>query len=281
MALQTTARPAKGRAATPAVTPPAKGRATTPTPARPATTPPTIEPIPIPLGLRVVRVVAFASVSSILLLATLPMWAPSGPIPVPSLTPAGYLMLARMGGFVAYTLLWLSMALGISITSKLARMWPGGPAAVDVHQYVSLLGIGFTLLHVLSLLGNAALGYTIASGLLPFWGSSYRPFWMGLAGKIGLYLMLIVGLSFFVRARLGHKLWRAIHSLSFVSFLLSLTHGMAAGTDTPSWWVSGFYIGSMAILLALLAHRLWAARKTATAGKTAKASKAPAAQPEA
>ncbi len=266
MALQTTARTTKGRAATPAAKRPAA--------------PPIVEPIPIPLGFRVVRVVAFASVSSILLLATLPMWAPSGPFPVPSLTPAGYLMLARMGGFVAYALLWLSMALGISISSKLARLWPGGPAAVDVHQYVSLLGIGFTLLHVLSLLGNAALGYTIASGLLPFSGSSYRPFWMGLAGKTGLYLMLVVGLSFFVRARLGHKLWRAIHSLSFVSFALALTHGMAAGTDTPSWWVFGFYIASMAILLALLAHRLWATRKTGKAGKAGKASKAPDVQAE-
>jgi predicted ferric reductase len=266
MALQTTARTTKGRAATPAAKRPAA--------------PPIVEPIPIPLGFRVVRVVAFASVSSILLLATLPMWAPSGPFLVPSLTPAGYLMLARMGGFVAYALLWLSMALGISISSKLARLWPGGPAAVDVHQYVSLLGIGFTLLHVLSLLGNAALGYTIASGLLPFSGSSYRPFWMGLAGKTGLYLMLVVGLSFFVRARLGHKLWRAIHSLSFVSFALALTHGMAAGTDTPSWWVFGFYIASMAILLALLAHRLWATRKTGKAGKAGKASKAPDVQAE-
>ena len=134
---------------------------------------------------------------------------------------------------------------------------------------------------MLSLLGNAALGYSVASGLLPFWGSSYRPFWMGLAGKTGLYLMLIVGLSFFVRARLGHKLWRAIHSLSFVSFLLSLVHGMAAGTDTPSLWVRGFYFGSMAILLALLAHRLWAGRTARKAGKAGKSARPRAAETDA
>lgn len=226
-----------------------------------ATSPETL--ISIPIGLRVVRVVAVALVSSILLLATLPLWAPTGPFPVPYLTADGYILLARTGGFVAYSMLWLAMALGISITSKLARVWPGGPAAVDVHQYVSMLGIGFTLLHVLSLLGNAALGYTVAAALLPFSGSSYRPFWMGLLGKTGLYLMLIVGFSFYIRARLGHRLWRAIHGLSFVSFLLSLTHGLFAGTDTPSWWVRGFYIGSMVLLFALLAHRISASRKAA------------------
>jgi predicted ferric reductase len=165
------------------------------------------------------------------------------------LAPEAYLLLSRAGGLVAYGLLWLSMALGISITSKLSRIWPGGLAAVDVHRYVSLLGLGFTLLHVLALLGDTLLDFSLAKGLLPFSGSSYRPFIYGLMGKIGFYLMLIVGLSFYIRVRLGHRLWRLIHYLSFISFVLSLTHGVLAGTDSSTSWARGLYIASVSLLL--------------------------------
>ena len=189
-------------------------------------------------------------------------WRPVTRITIPTLVPEAYLLLSRAGGLVAYGLLWLSMALGISITSKLSRIWPGGPAAVDVHRYVSLLGVGFTLFHVLALLGDTLLDFSLAKALLPFSGSSYRPFLVGLMGKTGLYLMLVVALSFYVRARLGHKLWRLIHYLSFVSFVLSLAHGVMAGTDSPTIWAQVLYITSIGFLLALTGYRLWLLTRT-------------------
>jgi len=55
--------------------------------------------------------------------------------------PHAFWYISRATAFVAFGLLWLSMALGLSITNKLARLWPGGPAATDLHQYTSLLGL--------------------------------------------------------------------------------------------------------------------------------------------
>ena len=43
--------------------------------------------------------------------------------------PKAYWYLARSTAFVAYGLLWLSMTLGLMMTNKMARLWPGGPAA--------------------------------------------------------------------------------------------------------------------------------------------------------
>ncbi|HEX5691611.1 MAG TPA: hypothetical protein VFX76_16470, partial [Roseiflexaceae bacterium] len=40
--------------------------------------------------------------------------------------------LTRASGFVALGLLWLSMALGMLITNKMARIWPGGPTLNDL-----------------------------------------------------------------------------------------------------------------------------------------------------
>src|SRR5947207_8775577 len=36
-------------------------------------------------------------------------------------------------------LAWLSMAYGVLISNKLARVWPGGPTAFALHEYTSLL----------------------------------------------------------------------------------------------------------------------------------------------
>ena len=173
-----------------------------------------------------------------------------------TLAPDTYLMLSRASGFIAYGLLWLAMALGVSIHNKLSRIWPGGPMAYALHRYASLCGLIFTLVHVL-LLGHPALGFSIASLLLPFSGSSYRPLSVGLLGKVSFYLMGIVGLSFYIRSRLGQRLWRLIHYLSFAVFLLALIHGLLAGSDTPTIWARGAYIGSGSILFALTVYRLW------------------------
>ena len=172
-------------------------------------------------------------------------------------TPNVYLLLSRASAFVAYGLLWLAMALGIAMRNKLTRIWPGGPAAYVLHRYASLSGLMFTLVHVLLLLGHPALGYSIANLLLPFSGSSYRPLSVGLLGKASFYLMGLVGLSFYVRARLGQRLWRLLHYLSFAVFMLALIHGVFAGSDSPTIWARAMYVGSGGILLALTIYRLW------------------------
>ena len=43
--------------------------------------------------------------------------------------PTAFWYLSRATAFVGFGLLWLSMASGLAITNKLARLWPGGPAA--------------------------------------------------------------------------------------------------------------------------------------------------------
>src|SRR3954470_23889652 len=63
----------------------------------------------------------------------------------------GFWYLSRSSALVAYVMLWASMAFGVSITNKLSRIWPGAPLTFDLHQYTSLLGLGFVVLHVLSL----------------------------------------------------------------------------------------------------------------------------------
>ena len=87
------------------------------------------------------------------------------------------------------------------------RAAPGGPTAVDLHQYCGLLGLGFALFHALVLLGDRYVGYTPPQLLVPFASLPYRPLAVGL-GQIALYLGLLVGLSFYVRQHIGFRAWR-------------------------------------------------------------------------
>jgi predicted ferric reductase len=148
----------------------------------------------------------------------------------------------------------------------MARIWPGGPIAFDLHQFASLIGLAFAFFHALILMGDKYINYDLAQVLVPFNSSGYKPVWVGL-GQVGFYLLAIVGLSFYVRKRLGNRSWRLVHYFSFLTFALALLHGILAGTDSTVTAIQFFYWITGASLLFLLVYRIlitkFAARKAA------------------
>jgi predicted ferric reductase len=184
----------------------------------------------------------------------LPIWLPHLAASLLGTTPKAYWYLSRGSAFVALTLLWLSMALGLLITNKMARTWPGVPVSFALHEFISILGLGFALFHALILMGDRYIGYTLAQVLIPF-ASSYKPLWVGL-GQLGFYTMLIVTLSFYVRSRIGQKTWRSLHYVSFITYLIALLHGIAAGSDASLPWAQQYYWISGGTLLFLLCYRI-------------------------
>src|SRR5512143_3948389 len=157
----------------------------------------------------------------------LPVWLPNLATSLMGASPKVYWYLSRGTAFVSLTILWLSMALGIGITNKMARLWPGAPAAFAIHEYVSLLGMAFALFHALILLGDRYINFTVVQIFMPFSTAGYRPTWTGI-GQLAFYLWLIVTLSFYVRSSIGQKKWRTIHYLSFALYLMVLTHVLFA-----------------------------------------------------
>jgi len=185
----------------------------------------------------------------------LPHWLPGLSASLLGPEPKVYWYLSRSSAVVAYLLLWVSMATGLAISNRLARIWPGGPIAFDLHQHTSLLGLGFALFHALILMGDHYINYSLAQALVPFASAGYRPLWVGL-GQIGWYVLVIVSLTFYVRRKIGHRLWRLIHFLSYAMFALALIHGLMSGTDSPSVWARGIYWASAASLLFLTVYRI-------------------------
>ncbi len=184
----------------------------------------------------------------------LPAWVPHLSTSLLGPNPKAYWYLSRGSGFVALTLLWLSMVLGLLISNKLGRFWPGVAASFGIHEYASLLGLAFALFHVIVLLGDRFINYTPVQLLLPF-AISFQPFWVG-AGQLGFYLFLIVTFSFYVRKWIGQPAWRLIHCASFLNYLMALVHGLAAGTDTSLPWAQSYYWITGGSLLFLFVYRI-------------------------
>jgi predicted ferric reductase len=160
----------------------------------------------------------------------------------------------RASGMVAYLLLWLSMVLGLGITSKSFDLLLDRVFTYDFHQFISLLSLAFVVLHVAVLLLDRYLPYSIWQILVPFI-SPYRPFWVGI-GVVGFYLTILVTVTFYLRKWIGMRAFRLIHVLSLVGYAGATLHGIFAGTDSPLPAVQFLYEGSALVVVFLTAFWL-------------------------
>lgn len=206
------------------------------------------------------QVLAFIIVvlAGVLITANLaPMWIPGMRYSVTGDAPKFFWFISRGSAIAAYWILWLSMAFGIIITNKMAQVWPGIPPAYEIHQYTSILGLGFGLFHALVLMADQYIHYNLGQVLIPFTSANYRPIWVGI-GQISFYIWAVVTFSFYIRKRIGKKAWRLIHFASYACFLGIMIHGIFSGTDAATTWVHVLYWFSGGSLLFLTVYRVLA-----------------------
>lgn len=128
---------------------------------------------------------------------------------------------------------------------------------VDVrvmHEALSLTALVALAVHALSLLGDGFLHLSLADVAIPFAGG-YQRFWMAV-GITGGWMLALLGLSYYVRGRIGAARWRSLHRFTALAWLLGVAHALGQGTDAGTTW---FLIGLAAFVvppLVLLAARL-------------------------
>ncbi len=160
----------------------------------------------------------------------------------------------RAAGLTSYFLLWLSMVWGMAISTKFFHPTIDGSYSYDFHEFLSLLGLGFVLLHVAVLMLDQFLPFSIWQIIVPFI-DTYRPFWVGL-GIIGFYLSLLVTVTFYMRKIIGAQAFRSIHTLSLVGYLGATLHGLFAGTDSALPVAKLLYGGTSLVILFLTIYWL-------------------------
>ena len=162
--------------------------------------------------------------------------------------------ITRAAGWVAYFLLWFSMVWGLGIPTKFFNRFLSPTFVVDFHEYLSLLAIGFVILHVSVLLVDQYLPFTLAQIFVPFL-SIYRPLWVGL-GVIGAYLSLLVTITFYLRKRIGQKRFKAIHTLSIFGYLGVILHAFFSGSDSSLGVAQLIYLSTFLVIVFMTSYWL-------------------------
>jgi methionine sulfoxide reductase heme-binding subunit len=177
------------------------------------------------------------------------------------MSPHLFWILSRAAGTAALLLSSVSVAIGVSMGGRLVK--GRLPELRVTHEALSLATLVALIVHALSLLGDAFLHPSLADVTVPF-VSSYREPWMAI-GIVGGWMMIVLGLSYYARARIGVQRWRRLHRFSALAWILGIVHTLGEGTDAGSGWY--LLLGALFVLpaTALLVARMLPARAGAPA----------------
>lgn len=166
----------------------------------------------------------------------------------------GWWLASRASGLVALVLVTVSVAIGLTMAGKVMRRPGLSRKLMAVHEHTALAGLVAIAVHGISLLGDPWLNPGVAGVAVPF-AMGFRPLFTGL-GIIGGYLAALLGLSYYVRRRVGARLWRKAHRATVVVYALGLVHAIGAGTDASAPWFRWWVIVTTPPIAALFLYRV-------------------------
>jgi predicted ferric reductase len=168
------------------------------------------------------------------------------------LDPAWTRASSRAFGFGAHLALALDVVLGLMVSPGWLDRILARKHAVELHRWLTIATLGLVGLHALALLaGRWADAFDLT---LPFL-SPHRRFAIGI-GVLSFWGVLAVHATFAWRKRLGARVFRALHALSLVIFVLATLHALLAPGTSRSLPLALAYFAALAIVVGLSAARL-------------------------
>ena len=168
--------------------------------------------------------------------------------------PSPYLfwITSRAAGTTALVLSSVSVGFGLTMGGKLLRR--RAPDRRNIHQTLSLAVMVAIAVHGLSLIGDSYLHPSLLDVTLPFL-LSYKtlPTSIGITAGWGV---IILGLSYYLRGRIGQKRWKTIHRFTLLAWAAGLVHAFTEGSDAGQLWFIALIALTAAPTLVLLAMRV-------------------------
>ena len=138
---------------------------------------------------------------------------------------------ARAAGFMALILLSFQVIVGLVLSHPTNKStWRLSKLLFPWHDHAWTFTIAFVVVHVVSIASDRFANVGWLGALVPGL-SEYRSVPVAL-GTLGLYAMLITGLTARLTRLLPAGWWLKLHRLSLGVLALAWAHGMLAGTDT-------------------------------------------------
>jgi sulfoxide reductase heme-binding subunit YedZ len=149
---------------------------------------------------------------------------------------------SRAAGVLALLLSSAAVCVGLLMGGRLVRR--RGPDLRVTHEALALATMVAIAVHAGALLGDSYMSPSLADITVPF-VSSFNRLWTSVGIACG-WLTLILGLSYYARARIGVQRWRRLHRFTAVVWLASIAHALGEGTDAGQAW---FLLGVGALVV--------------------------------
>lgn len=165
---------------------------------------------------------------------------------------------SRAAGTTALVLSSLALSMGLAMAlGKRRGGLLGRLSAIErrsLHEALALATMVAIAIHGLSLIGDSYLHPSIIDVTVPF-ASSYKtlPTSLGILAGWGLILL---GLSFYLRGRIGVRRWRLIHRMTALAWALGVVHTFTEGSDATQPWFLALVLLPLAVGAALLCTRV-------------------------
>ncbi len=171
----------------------------------------------------------------------------------------GWWLASRAAGVVGYVLFTVAVLAGLTMASRLAAKPSRKRALLQVHEHAALAGLIAIAVHGITLLGDRWLDPGPLGVAVPF-VIDYKPLAVA-SGIVGAYLAAALGLSFYVRKRVGAARWRRLHQFTLLAWLLGFLHALFAGTDAGTTWMQLVFLWTAGPVVVLLGARVTAERR--------------------
>lgn len=164
-------------------------------------------------------------------------------------------IVSRAAGILALVLSSASVTVGLSMGGRFVKR--RGLDLKSIHEALSLATIVALVIHAVSLLGDGFMSPNIADLTVPF-VSGYQRWWTSL-GILSGWALILLGLSYYARTKIGVARWRMLHRFTALAWLGGLAHSLGEGSDAGELWllvsVAVVTIPALALLTARLSQR--------------------------
>lgn len=175
--------------------------------------------------------------------------------------------LARASGIVAWALVSASVLWGLLLSTRLLGRTPSPAWFLDLHRWLGGLSVTFTLVHVVALMFDPEVPFSLLEVLVPGaadWNAGAVAW-----GVVGFWLLLAVQITSLLMRKLPRKLWARVHQVSYAVFLVASIHLFTAGSDAdhPALRILAALIGAGVLFL-------WLVSRLSPRGEAARAARA-------
>jgi methionine sulfoxide reductase heme-binding subunit len=162
----------------------------------------------------------------------------------------GFWITSRAAGVAALLTSSAAVGVGLSMSGKLIKGRVGDLRVL--HESLSLATLIALVVHAGALLGDSFLAPSVTDLTVPF-ASAYQRWWMA-AGIVGGWMLILLGLSYYARTRIGVQCWRRLHRFTALAWLAGIAHSLGTGTDAGQAWflvATGLAVIPALVLLAV------------------------------